>query len=212
MLTVRIITLIILVSAVLGCRKTEESNQVLKEAMDLYVYANSSVSNIDSSIILTNKALELDSRNIAALNYKVSLMFATRNESELLKTSEEIVQLLPRNPYYLGQHAFYNELAENVAISQKFYARSIQKYQKKLKKSPKDFELCLEYITILRLSNDTMLVSQTLQELQDLEWDKSQEKILHYYKNETDSKQKIVDFWNEKITYEELEGTLESLF
>ena len=172
--------------------------------MDLYVYASSSVANIDSSLHLTNKALQLDSKNIAALNYKASLLFAKKNESELLKTSEEIVRLLPKNPYYLGRLAFYNELAGNAEISEKLYVKAIKKYQKTLKKFPHDFDLNLEYITVLRLANDTILASQTMQALQDLEWNESQEKILEYYENDTDSKQILVDFWNNMISHEEL--------
>lgn len=88
----------------LSCRQTEKSSETMKEAMDVYLFSDLTDSaKVEKSLILTNRALELDDHNLAALSHKQTLLFIKKDIEGLLKTTDYLIKLMPKKPFYLGK-------------------------------------------------------------------------------------------------------------
>lgn len=59
-----------------SCRQREKAAEIMDEAIDVYLFSELHDSaKIEKSLALTNKALALDDRSIAALTHKRTLLF-----------------------------------------------------------------------------------------------------------------------------------------
>lgn len=207
----RIAFLIICCLTIISYRQTERSNQLMKEAMDVYLFSKlDDGAKVDSSLALTNKALELDDQNVQALSHKTALLFRKKDIDGMLQTVDELIRLRPEKPYYLVQKALYLELKGDNSKASEYYDSASAKYQRYLKRDSLDFNLLLEYVGLLEVTGDTTSASETLERMESLHFDDSQKEILRAYrsqahKNQSFSRDKLIKYWSGEIGYEQLE-------
>ena len=117
-------------------RQTEESNEVMKQAMEVYLFSGLSDSiKVDSSLDLTNKALDLDNQNIQAFNHKSTLLLRKRDIEGMIEVADELIKLRPKKSLYLGQKAIFFELKGDLTTANRYYKKALNKYQEYLKKT-----------------------------------------------------------------------------
>ena len=200
---------------VISCRQTEKSKEIMKEAMDVYLSSKDTNSvKIEKSLELTNRALELDDHNIAALTHKTTLLFRKKDIDGSLQTVDDLIKLRPEKPYYLVQKAPYLELKGDNSRANEYYDSAQSKYQKYLKSDSLNFNLLLEYVGLLEVTGDTTSASETLTKMESMNFDASQKEILSVYKNQVHrrqsfSKEVLMKYWTGEIAYEQIEWQLE---
>lgn len=192
-----------------SCRDTEQANSLVAEAQKLYFQSSTTENQIDSSLVLINKALQLDSKNISALDFKSVILFRLRDGEGSIDVAETLVKLLPGYPSYLDRLAFCNELNGNTATAKKLYSRALDMYVDKLEQYPDDFDLMLEYTSMLKNMNDTIQAEKIFERLRQINWNPAQQEILKHYADQKPNKQIFLDFWNRKISYKKLEELIQ---
>jgi tetratricopeptide (TPR) repeat protein len=160
---------------------------------------------VDRSLALTIRALELDNKNVLALTHKATLLFLKKDINGLLKTADNLIKLRPEKPFYLGQKAFYLELNGDSLIANEYYDKALSKYGDYLKRDSTDFNLMIEYVGILEMFGDTTLADETLRRMKNMNFDKSQKQILELYKEQSVSKEQLFRFWSGEIGPAEIE-------
>lgn len=116
--------------------------------MDVYLYAElEDEIKIDSSLSLTNKALEYDGQNFNALNHKATLLFRKKDSKGLIQVADKLIELTDK-PFYLGQKAIYLELEGEIDEANEYYSGAIEKYDDYLKTDSLNFDLLIEYVGI----------------------------------------------------------------
>jgi|SRR5690554_391008 len=187
------------------CKQTEKSNEYLKKATEIYYFSNLEENNkIDSSLTLTNKAIELDRNNINALQHLTVIQFRKKNIDELLKISDKLISLRPEHPIYLVQKASYLEIKGKTEESKKYYQEALNKYSNYLKNDSLNFDLYLEYVGALEVSNDTILANSILNKMKSMNFEDYQKEMIDLYKEQYISKNKLLKYWNGEINYDEL--------
>jgi tetratricopeptide (TPR) repeat protein len=196
---------------IISCRQTEKSNEVMKEALGIYLSSELADSiKIEKSLELTNRALDLDNESISALTHKTTLLFRKRDIDGLLQTIDDLIKLRPEKPYYLVQKAIYLELNGDNSIANEYYDSAFNKYQKHLKIDSLDFNLWLEYVGLLEVTGDTTSASETLARMDSTNFGDSQKEMLSIYrtkvhKSQLLSKAKLRKYWTGEIGYEQIE-------
>ncbi|MCB0459800.1 MAG: hypothetical protein KDC74_07285 [Flavobacteriaceae bacterium] len=178
---------------------------MMKQAMDAYMNSelNDNVK-IDSSLSLTNKAIEYNEQNINALNHKATLLFRKKDAKGLIEIADRLIQLRPEKPFYLGQKAIYLDLEGSSQEAKKYYEKAIDKYQDYLKKDTLNFDLMMEYVGILEASGDTLMADKTLNDMKEMDFNDYQKKILDLYKEQSVSKEQLLRYWNGEIEYDQI--------
>jgi len=200
----RFLILIISGFILTSCRQSEKSEEVMKQALNIYYRSKLNAdAEIDSSFALTNKALELDDKNVSALNHKITLLFRKKNSKGLIKVSDKLIQLIDK-PYYLGQKAMFLELDGKLNEAQEYYSKAIQKYEELLKTDTLNFDLMFEYVWILEAAEDTVKANKILTEMRELDFEDYQIEILDIYKEQSVSKEQVIKYWNGEITYDQI--------
>lgn len=177
------LTLVVICSVIIiSCRQSEKSKEVMKHAIDVYLYSelNDSIK-IDSSLSLTNKAIELDDQNFNALDHKATLLFKKKDSKGLIQIADKFIQLTEK-PFYLGQKAIYLELDGNSKEAEQYYTKAITKYQEYVKTDTLNFDLMFEYIGILEASGDTLKANKILNDMKEMDFEDYQIDILEKYK------------------------------
>jgi hypothetical protein len=185
----------------------EKSKATMNEAMDVYLFSDLPDSvKVEKSLALTNKALELDDHNLAAFNHKVTLLFYKKDVEGLLKISDHLIQLMPKKPFYFGQKALYLELKGDTVHANEFYHRSISMYQDYIKTDSLDFNLMMEYVGILQTAGDTILANEILGEMDNMNFDEAQKKMIVFAKRQPFPKQKLKKYLAGEIEYSQIEA------
>lgn len=177
----------------------------MKEAMDVYLLSNPPENdNVEKSLALTNEALELDDHNLSAWDHKVRILFYKRDLKGLLKVSDDLIELMPNRPYYLGQKALYLELNGDTAQAKEFYDKSISMYQQYIKTDSLDFNLMMEYVTFLEASGDTTLSGRTLKKMQRMNYDDYQKQVIQAVKQQRVQKERMKSYLSGEISYDQI--------
>lgn len=93
--------------------------------MDVYIYSELDDDiKVDSSLVLTNKALEFDDQNFSALNHKAILLFRKKDSKGLIQVADKLIELTDK-PFYLGQKAMYLELEDKPQEAKEYYSRAL---------------------------------------------------------------------------------------
>lgn len=201
-LTLIIISCLILIS----CRQPEKSKETMKKAFDVYMFGELSHDlRIDSSLALTNKALEFDGQNYSALKHKVTLLFIKKDSKELIKVTDNLIELTDLLPFYLGQKALILELEGEIDEANEYYSRAIEKYNDYLKTDSNNFDLLMEYVVILEASGDTMKSKKILTDMKEMDFEEYQVEIIDLYKEQVKSKEGLIKYWIGEIEYEQIE-------
>ena len=202
---IKLILLAICCFTIVSCQQTEKSKEMMKQAMDAYMNSelNDNVK-IDSSLSLTNKAIEYNEQNINALNHKATLLFRKKDAKGLIEIADRLIQLRPEKPFYLGQKAIYLDLEGSSQEAKKYYEKAIDKYQDYLKKDTLNFDLMMEYVGILEASGDTLMADKTLNDMKEMDFNDYQKKILDLYKEQSVSKEQLLRYWNGEIEYDQI--------
>lgn len=189
-----------------ACNQTEKSNEYLNKATEIYYFSDFEENlKVDSSLILTNKAIELDKNNINALQHLSVILFRKKDIDELLNLSDKLIKLRPERPIYLVQKAIYLEIKGKTEESKKYYQEALTKYKDYLKKDSLNFALHLEYVGALEASDDTILANATLSKMKSMNFEDHQKEMIDLYKEQYLSKDKLLRYWNGEIKYEELD-------
>jgi len=190
----------------ISCRQSEKSQEMMKQAMDVYLYSEVKDDvKIDSSLALTNKALEFDNQNFSALNHKTILLFRKKDSKGLIQVSDKLIEITDK-PFYLGQKAMYLELQGNSHEAEEFYSRAIAKYQEYLKTDTLNFDLMIEYVGILEASGDTLKADKILSDMKEMDFEDYQIEMLDMYKEQSVSKEQLVKYWTGEIKYDQIGG------
>lgn len=202
---INLIFVIIILTSQQSCGQSEKSNEFLKKANEVYYTSRLDEKiKIDSSLYLTNKAIEINDQNINAYIHKSTLLFRMKNIDELINVSEKLISLRPDKPIYLGQKAFYLELKGETEEAKLFYQKSINNYKKFIEKDSLNFDIYMEYIGILESSNDSNQYNQMIAKLKKMNFNQSQKEIIDAYQTQHISKTKLLKFWNGEISYEDI--------
>ncbi|MDR9399506.1 MAG: hypothetical protein RI562_10625 [Salibacter sp.] len=173
----------------------------MEKAMD--VYLNSDLKDdikIDSSLKLTNKALEFDDQNFGALNHKATLLFRKKDSKGLIQVVDKQIELTDK-PFYLRQKAIYLELHGDSQKAAKYYSSAIAKYQEHLKSDTQNFDLMIEYLGALESSGDTLKADKVLSDMKKMDFKDYQKEILSLYKDQYVSKEQIFKYWKGEIKF-----------
>lgn len=189
-----------------SCRSTDESNRVLSEATNVYYFSDLSDSiKIDSSMSLTNLALELDDKNLNAYQHKSTLLTRTRDIKELIKVAEQLIQLRPNKPYLYGQKAIYLEIAGDSAQAIEYYQMAISKFKKALKTNDSnDFNILIEYVDILQFSGDTLEANMCLKRMESMEQGELQKAYFALQGDMSLIKKQVRRYWSGEIEYDQI--------
>lgn len=191
--------------SLIACKQPEKSNEYLKKATEIYYSSNLEEKiKIDSSLTLTNKAIEFDKSNVNALLLLTAIQFRKKDIDELLKISDKLISLRPEHPIYLVQKASYLEINGKTEDSKRYYQEALDKYKNYLKNDSLNFDLYMEYVGALEASNDTILANSTLTKMKSMNFEDYQKEMIDLYKEQRISKNKLIKYWNDEIKYEEL--------
>ncbi len=187
-----------------SCRQSEESKETMKQAMDVYMFAklNDDIK-IDSSLALTNKALEFDDQNFSALNHKTTLLFRKKDSKGLIQVADKLIGLTDK-PLYLGQKALYLELEGKIDDANEYYSRAIEKYEDYLKIDTLNFDLLIEYVGVLEASGDTTKADKILTDMKEKDFEGYQIEMIDLYKEQAVSKKQLIKYWTGVIEYEQI--------
>jgi tetratricopeptide (TPR) repeat protein len=195
--------------SLISCQQTDKSNELMKKAMDVYLFSESSEEvKLDSSLSLTNMALKVDDENISAYTHKAMLLFRKKDIHGLLETNSKMLELRPTKPFYLAQRALYYELDGDSLKSEEYYKRAISEYEKYLQQDSLDFNLRLEYIGILESYGDNISASAMLQRMNGFDYSEEQKEILEFYELNAAWKEQLLKFWNGELEYHEIQNKL----
>ena len=176
----------------------------MKQAMDVYLFAelNDDIK-IDSSLALTNKALEFDDQNFSALNHKSTLLFRMKDSKGLIQVADNLIELTGK-PFYLGQKALFLELEGKIDEANEYYSRAIEKYDDYLKTDKNNFDLLIEYVGILEASGDTTKADKTLSDMKEMDFEDYQTEMIDMYREQAVSKKQLIKYWTGEIEYEQI--------
>ncbi len=188
--------------ALVSCRQPKKSKEMIKQAMS--VYRNTELKDnvrIDSSLQLTNKALQFDDQNFNALNHKEILLIRKRDSKGLIEVADKLFHLTGK-PLYLGQKALYLEFDGKPNEARVYYDRAIQKYQEYLKIDTLDFNLMMEYVGILEISGNTLKAKKILSQMKQMDFEEYQIKMIDLYKEQSIPKEQFLKYWKGEIKYD----------
>jgi tetratricopeptide (TPR) repeat protein len=189
-----------------SCRNTEKSFLLLGEAQEVYFKEVDNKNSIEDALNLVNEAIKYDNRNISAYHFKTTLLTHKRDINGLLEVNEKLIYLLPEKPYYKAQKALFLEIKGDTKNSKKLFEQSIHEYETLIEESKFEFSICMEFISVLEAYGDTLYANKMLQKMNGINFTSTEKDFLKYYKKESVSKEKLFDYWNGKIEYEELEN------
>ncbi|MGC6432034.1 MAG: hypothetical protein ACON5F_13395 [Jejuia sp.] len=198
-------TLVVLsFSLLISCRQSEKSNEVLKQAINVYLYSELKDDiKIDSSLFLIDKALELDDQNIGALNHKTTLLFIKKDSKGLIQLVDKLIELTDR-PFYLAQKAMYLELDGNLQESKMYYSKAIEKYKNFMNSKVPNFDLMIEYVGVLESSGDSLKANKIILDMKEMNFEEYQKEMLDLYQDQRVSKKSIFEFWDGEIDYDQI--------
>ena len=183
----------------------EKSKELTSEAVEIYLYSElESQRKIDSSLALVNQALDLDSNNIQALTHKTTLLFRKKDIGGLIKTSNKLIELNPDKPFYLGQKAIFLEIKGDLALAKSYYAKALKQYQELLKSNEENFDLMLEYVSVLEASGKTNLANSILKSMEEMDFADYQKEMINLYRKQSVSKNQLIRYWNGEIDYNQV--------
>jgi tetratricopeptide (TPR) repeat protein len=176
----------------------------MKQAMDVYLYAELEDNiKIDSSLSLTNKALEFDDQNIIALNHKATILFRKKDSKGLIQVADKLIELTNK-PFYLGQKAMFLELEGKIDEANEYYSRAIIKYGDYLKTDTLNFDLWIEYVGIMEASGDTTKANKILSDMKEIDFEDYQIEMIDLYEKQAISKKQLIKYWKGEIKYEQI--------
>lgn len=120
----------------------------------------------------------------------------------MLKLTDHLLEISNEHPTYLAQKGLYLELKRDSARAREYYNKSLLKYQSYLKDDSLNFNLMIEYITMLDFSGDTTSANQTLRKLKGMNLDETQNQIIDLYRHS--SIEQIKQYWKGEISYDEI--------
>ena len=187
-----------------SCRQSEKSKEAIKQAMDVYLNAelNDDIK-VDSSLALTNKALDFDDQNFRALNHKATLLFRKKDSKGLIKVADKLIELTDK-PFYLGQKGIYLELEGKTQEAKEYYSRAIEKYEDFLISDTLNFDLMIEYVGILEASGNSLKADKILTEIKQMDFEDYQIHMVELYKEQAISKEQLIKYWTGEIEYEQI--------
>lgn len=189
----------------IACKQPEKSKQIMQEALNVYLDAKlSETKRVDSSLILTNKALRLDKNNFSALNHKTALLFRKKDVKGLIQNTEELIKLTNK-PYYLGQKGVLLEFQGDTVNAKECYSRALNQYEQLLSNNQKNFDLQLEYATMLQMANDSAKASKVFQDLKSMDLEDYQIEIIDINKENLNFKEQMLKYLKGEIGYDQLE-------
>ncbi len=176
----------------------------MKQAMDVYFYSDlEDHIKIDSSLSLTNKALEYDNQNFNAFNHKMTLLFRKKDSKGLIQVADKLIELTDK-PFYLGQKAMFLELEGEIDKANEYYSKAIEKYDDYLKTDTLNFDLLIEYVGILEASGDTKEANIILTDMKEMDFEDYQIEMIDLYKEQAVSKKQLIKYWTGEIEYEQI--------
>lgn len=176
----------------------------MKQAMDVYFYSElEDYIKIDSSLSLTNKALEYDNQNFNAFNHKTTLLFRKKDSKGLIQVANKLIELTDK-PFYLGQKAMFLELEGQIDKANEYYSKAIEKYDNYLKTDTLNFDLLIEYVGILEASGDTTKANKILTDMKEMDFEDYQIEMIDLYKEQAVSKKQLIKYWTGEIEYEQI--------
>ena len=158
---------------------------------------------VDQSLKLTNRALDYNGQNIAALNHKTMLLFRKKDSKGLIQVADKLFEITNK-PYYLSQKALYLELDNQNKKAQEYYSQAIESYKNILKNEAQNFDLLIEYIGILEVYGDTIKANKILNEMEDMGFEKYQLEMVDLYRKQNFSKEVIFKYWRGEIEYSQV--------
>jgi len=190
------ILLIICCVLLFSCDNNEKSNELVKKANGIFI--NSELNNkirIDSSLSVINKAIKLNENNFRAYEAKFIILSEKKDVDGMLKSSSKLIELRPNQPYWKLKKGFVLDLKNQPKKANDYYLKSIKEYKSLFEEGFNSFDLKLEYITALRAINQKDKVDSILSKMKTEYRSETQKQILEFYKNDTLTKEKIINIW-----------------
>jgi tetratricopeptide (TPR) repeat protein len=186
--------IIVLSLFTLSCRQTEKANEKVKEAMDVY-FEESGENHLERSLVLINEALELDDRNFPAYTHKTTLLFEMKDLPGLFEVNSRMMELYPDRPAYVFGRGLYHELAGDTTQAKAYYRQALSAYEALVSRDTTNFELTLEYISVLEALGDTSLANIKLRKLELYNTHPDRVVIVQAYRRKP-WKEEVVRAWN----------------
>lgn len=192
----KILLLLLFSFLIISCDNKEKSNELVNKANGIFI--NSNLDNevrIDSSLSVIDEALKLNKKNFRAYEAKFSILSEKKDINGMLKISSKLIELRPNQPYWKVKKGFVLDLKNQSKKANEYYLKSIKQYKKLFKEGFNSFDLKLEYITALRAINQKRKVDSILSKMKTEYKSDTQKEILEFYKNDTLTKEKIINIW-----------------
>ncbi len=201
-----IFTILVGSCCLMSCDSKEKSDQLVKQAKDIYFFSNSDHKiKMDSSLKLINRAIRLNPDNLSAVDHKTLLLFLKRDSINLIPTVNRLIELDNR-PARLGQKAMYLDLLNRDQEAEKHYNMSIDGYEEIINSSEPNFDLMIEYLGVLKMKEDTIKMNRVMTSMNNMPWADYQLQILEAYQEQTIAKEQLKRFWKGETGLEDLEN------
>ena len=192
----KILLLLLFSLLIISCDNKEKSNELVKKANE--IFNNSKLDKeirLDSSLVIINKAIQLSENNFRAYEAKFSILSEKKDIDGMLKSSSKLIELRPNQPYWKLKKGFVLELKKQPEKANEYYLKSVKEYKNLFKEGLNSFDLKLEYVTALRAINQKEKVDSLLTKMTAEYKSEFQKQILQFYKNDTLTKEKLINIW-----------------
>ncbi|UTW61525.1 hypothetical protein KFE98_16125 [bacterium SCSIO 12741] len=188
-----------------SCNNNAEATKLQEKAIEVYFDRNlDSSTRIDSSLTLTDQALALNPQNLQALIHRDRLMFVMKDAEGMMKSADRLIELYPDRPFFRVQKAFYLELTDRPTEAKNLYQEALSMFEEDLREDSTQFDLYIGYLGSLEYAGDSAKAMQVYKQLNARSWTDFQEEILKLYHKERLPKKRLVDYWEGRITYDEI--------
>jgi tetratricopeptide (TPR) repeat protein len=162
-----------------ACNESEHKEAIELNNRAMVLYRDST--NIDSAIILLDKAIEFDSEYFGSYYNKMIFLFEKKDFDKTLSNNAKMIELQPDQPMWVSQRGLLFELKGDTLEAKKHYQEGLIMYEEKLIEND-TWQFKLEYVGALIMAgkpNEAAYVFQNLKEKYP------KEEVVQEYKLET---------------------------
>ncbi len=194
------------------CQMTKESNAMMLKAHEVYLnFGLETPVRVDSSLKLTIRALELDVKNVSALEHKSTILLIKKDINGLLENVDKLLAISPKHAQRLGHKGLYLALKGDVKGANMYYQKSIALSRENLKVDSLNFKLLIDYVSTLALSGDTVTAKLALDRMENMPLNDTEKIFLDLLRSELNIKERMFKYWKGEITYNQMAGEPEEI-
>lgn len=183
---------IIILSVIVSCEERKNASAIQQEAVKVFMDQSiEKQKRLDSSLRLTDKALNIEPNNISALQHQYMLFAQYKDLQSMVKNRTKMIQLLPHKPLLKVQLAhLYKQVGEKIKAEALLdQARNL--YQLQYKKEKNHFDFLMEYDDFCVYQKDTSTSMQIRERIKKMTLNENQKQIFNLYLTDTTNYNKL---------------------